>query len=201
MVNNNKETYGIIKNSTNVVRGRINELFYRIDSDDLHRENSDTLQLNEIGRVVVELFRAIPYDEYRKNRATGGFIIIDPMTNSTLAAGMIIDRSRYRASVGNGQKKIVSKNISRKSGEVTNSDRQRLLAQKPVTIWLTGLSGSGKSTIGYEIEKRLVDDGHACYVLDGDNVRHGMNRDLGRESGGLGGGSAKFKKNKISHKI
>ncbi len=169
----------LIKNSTNVVRARISELFYRVDPDDLHREDADTLQLNEIGRVVVDLFRAIPYDEYRKNRATGGFIIIDPMTNATLGAGMIIDRSRYRASVGNAQKKIVSKNISRKSGEVTDTDRQRLLAQKPVTIWLTGLSGSGKSTIGYEIEKRLVDDGHACYVLDGDNVRHGLNRDLG----------------------
>ncbi|MCD6218277.1 sulfate adenylyltransferase subunit CysN [bacterium] len=169
----------LIKNSTNVVRARISELFYRVDPDDLHRENAETLQLNEIGRVVVDLFKAVPYDEYRKNRATGGFIIIDPMTNATLGAGMIIDRSRYRASVGNNQKKIVSKHISRKSGEVTDTDRQRLLAQKPVTIWLTGLSGSGKSTIGYGIEKRLVDDGHACYVLDGDNVRHGLNRDLG----------------------
>lgn len=169
----------LIKNSTNVVRARISELFYRVDPDDLHREDADTLQLNEIGRVVVELFRAVPYDEYRKNRATGGFIIIDPMTNVTLGAGMIIDRSRYRASVGNNQKKIVSKHISRKSGDVTVEDRRKLLAQKPITIWLTGLSGSGKSTVGYEIEKRLVDDGHACYVLDGDNVRHGLNRDLG----------------------
>ena len=169
----------LIKHSTSTIRGRISELFYKIDPDDLHREDAENLSLNEIGRVVVELFKRIPYDEYRKNRSTGNFIVIDLMTNSTVGAGMIIDRARHRASFGNQIKTVVSKHITKKTGEVTTKDRQRLLAQKPITLWLTGLSGSGKSTVGYELEKRLVDDGHACYVLDGDNVRHGLNRDLG----------------------
>ncbi|MFH1514876.1 MAG: sulfate adenylyltransferase subunit CysN [bacterium] len=173
----------LIKHSTNTIRGRISELFYKIDPDDLHREDTENLSLNEIGRVVVELFRRIPYDEYIKNRATGSFIVIDPMTNVTVGAGMIIDRARHRASFETQEKSVVSKNITKKTGEVTNKDRQRLLAQKPVTLWLTGLSGSGKSTIGYQLEKRLVDGGHACYVLDGDNIRHGLNRDLGFSPG------------------
>jgi bifunctional enzyme CysN/CysC len=167
-----------IKHTTNTVRGSFKELAYRVNPNNLHREGADALELNEIGRVSLELFRPIMCDAYSRNHATGSFVVIDLMSNSTVAAGMIIDREHAR-SVPEEFADPVSKNIHREAGLVNASDRERLLGHKPATIWLTGLSGSGKSTIGKDLEKRLVDEGVACYILDGDNVRHGLNRELG----------------------
>ena len=134
------------------------------------------LQLNEIGRCHITLHRPIAFDPYERNRATGAFIIIDRMTNVTVGAGMIVDRIVSKP----GHKKApVSQNIVRSQGLVSADDRWKLLGQRGATIWLTGLSGSGKSTIAVELEKELTELGHLCYVLDGDNVRHGLNRDLG----------------------
>jgi bifunctional enzyme CysN/CysC len=121
------------------------------------------------------LLRPIFCDEYQRNRQTGSFIIIDPITNFTAGAGLVIDRS-HRARTAPADAK---RHITRHKGEVSTSDRAKLLGQKPVTVWLTGLSASGKSTVAYALEKRLIEMGKACYVLDGDNVRHGLNRDLG----------------------
>jgi len=134
-----------------------------------------SLQLNEIGRVHITLHRPIAFDPYDKNRQTGSFIIIDRMTNITVGAGMIVDRvvSRPKMSLP------VSQNIVKTDSLVSDEDRQKLLNQKGVTLWLTGLSGSGKSTIARQLERELTDMGHACTILDGDNVRHGLNRDLG----------------------
>ncbi len=98
------------------------------------------------------------------------------MTNITTGAGMIVDRIVSKP----GHQKIpVSKNIVKSESLVSVQDRQKLLGQKGATIWLTGLSGSGKTTIAKELERSLIELGHLCYVLDGDNVRHGLNRDLG----------------------
>jgi bifunctional enzyme CysN/CysC len=134
-----------------------------------------SLQLNEIARVQITLHRPIAFDPYEKNRATGAFIIIDRMTNITIGAGMIVDRvvSKPKISVP------VSKNIVKSDSLVSAEDRQKLLNQKGATLWLTGLSGSGKSTIARQLERELIDMGHACTILDGDNIRHGLNRDLG----------------------
>lgn len=169
----------IIKNTTNMVRGAFTGLQYRVDPNELHRVNTDTLELNHIGRVTLELFKPLICDEYARNRATGGFIVIDPMTNATLGAGMIIHRARGHAEVDADGASHVSRNITMEGSLVTPELRARILGQKPATVWLTGLSGSGKSTIARELERVLSEAGHACYVLDGDNIRHGLNRDLG----------------------
>jgi bifunctional enzyme CysN/CysC len=164
----------LIKHTTGLVRGQVTELKFEIDPNTLHRRPAETLQLNEIGRARLQLFRPLLCDEYDRNRQTGSFILIDAATNYTAGAGMIIDRSHsYQAPRSTAQ------NIVRHSGQVTAQQRAALLGQRPVTLWLTGLSGSGKSTFAYALEGRLIAAGHACVVLDGDNVRHGLNRDLG----------------------
>jgi len=161
----------LIKHTTGLVRGQCTELKFRIDPDTLHRQPAETLPLNDIGRVRLQLFRPLLCDEYERNRQTGSFILIDAATNFTAAAGIIIDRSHsYEAPRAN---------IVHHAGQVTTEQRANLLNQRPVTLWLTGLSGSGKSTLAYALEQRLIAAGHACVVLDGDNVRHGLNRDLG----------------------
>ncbi|MDI6827256.1 MAG: sulfate adenylyltransferase subunit CysN [Armatimonadota bacterium] len=161
----------LIKHTTNLARGRFTELKYIIDPSTLHRQSARRLSLNEIGRISMQLFRPILCDEYQRNRQTGGFIVIDPQTNFTVGAGLIIDRlHRYEAP---------ERHITRHTGFVGVEDRSRVLGQRPATIWLTGLSGSGKSTLAYALEKRLIEEGRACFVLDGDNIRQGLNRDLG----------------------
>jgi len=166
----------VIKHTTRTIRGRINELKYRIDPNTLHRQQADSLSLNEIGRIGMQLLRPVLCDEYARNRQTGSFVVIDPQTNFTVGAGMVIDRShRYEAA----DTMVADRNLTRHVGQVSSEERERLFGHRPVTIWLTGLSGSGKSTLAYALEKRLTEEGHACFVLDGDNVRHGLNRDLG----------------------
>lgn len=171
----------IIKHGPRYERTRFSELAYKVNPDNLHRENTDKLLLNEIGRVSMNLFNAIPHDEYSRNRSTGGFIVIDPFTNNTLGSGMIINRSKKNDdSVENlSLNSHKSNNIFPQVGDVSHVDRCNLLGQKPKTFWMTGLSGSGKSTLAFALEKELFSTGRLCYVLDGDNVRHGLNRDLG----------------------
>jgi bifunctional enzyme CysN/CysC len=136
---------------------------------------SSLLNLNEIGRCHITLHRPIAFDPYDRNRATGAFIIVDRLTNVTIGAGMIVDRIVSKSS----RLGPVSQNIVKSSSLVSAKDRRKLMGQKGVTIWLTGLSASGKSTIARQLEKQLVERGNPCYILDGDNVRHGLNRDLG----------------------
>jgi bifunctional enzyme CysN/CysC len=164
-----------IKHLTGTLRASFPKLHYRINPNTLHREETENLALNEIGRVTVEFFRPVPFDPYARNRQTGSFIVIDPLTNATLGAGMIIDRAPGRATSSD----VASQNIRPELSLVGAEDRHRLLGQQPATIWLTGLSGAGKSTLARNLEKKLADAGHACFVLDGDNLRHGLNRDLG----------------------
>ncbi len=168
----------IIKHTTRSVRGRLAEMKYKIDPNTLHRQPTDSFELNDIGRVKLELFRPLICDEYTRNRQTGSFIVIDPLTNFTVGAGMIIDRTRQYVQETNADS-AAKRNITRHRGSVSLDDRAKVLGQRPGTLWLTGLSGSGKSTIAYALEKRLVKEGCACFVLDGDNMRHGLNRDLG----------------------
>lgn len=165
----------VIKHTTRTVRGRISELKYSIDPNTLHRQPASSLGLNDIGRINMQLLRPILCDEYASNRQTGSFVVIDPQTNFTVAAGMVIDRSHRYETAGTAS----DRNLTRHVGHVSIREREKLLGHRPLTIWLTGLSGSGKSTLAYALEKRLTEEGHACFVLDGDNIRHGLNRDLG----------------------
>lgn len=175
------QTY-IVRHLTSEVRGQVADLQYRIDPNTLSRTDAAPLQLNDIGRAVLRLYRPIACDDYQRNRRTGGFVLIDPVTNATAAAGLIIERGRREPGFGGKteqQRAPQGLNLTRTSGQVTTSDRQKMLGHRPVTLWLTGLSASGKSTISYAIEERLAQLGHHSYVLDGDNVRHGLCRDLG----------------------
>jgi bifunctional enzyme CysN/CysC len=172
------KTY-LIKHGTAVVKGSCAEIQYRVDPNTLHREDGKRLDLNDIGRARFTLFKPLFVDEYRRNRQTGSFILIDPLTNVTVGAAMVIARARPDQISRHDPQATVSRDISWQRGKVTAEDRARLLRQRAATVWLTGLSGSGKSTLAMELEKRLIEAGHACFVLDGDNVRQGLNRDLG----------------------
>jgi bifunctional enzyme CysN/CysC len=169
----------LVRHGTRLVRADCSSIVYRVDPDTLHRQSASELLLNDIGRIRLTLFEPLCVDDYRNNRATGSFILIDPDSNATVAAGMVIERRRAPAMTAEGGVAPAARDIGWDHGKIAPGERERLLGQRPLTIWLTGLSGSGKSTIARELERRLIDRGRACYVLDGDNLRHGLNSDLG----------------------
>ncbi len=142
-------------------------LKYKVDVNSLEHLAATTLRLNEIGVCALELDRQIAFDPYTENRETGSFIVVDRITNETLGAGLLHFALRR------------SENVHWQAIEVDKRARSALSNQKPCIVWLTGLSGAGKSTIGNLVEARLHGLGHHTYLLDGDNVRHGLNKDLG----------------------
>jgi bifunctional enzyme CysN/CysC len=166
----------LLKHATSWVRAAVSTLRYRVNPNTLHREEASQLRLNEIGRATLQLFKPVFCDDYRKNRQTGSFILVDPDTRATAAAGMIVERAVRAAPAA--EERAASTNISWHASKVAAAERQKLLGQRPATVWLTGLSAAGKSSLAFEIERRLLAGGRACYVLDGDNVRHGLSRDL-----------------------
>ncbi|MFT5472535.1 MAG: bifunctional enzyme CysN/CysC [Candidatus Promineifilaceae bacterium] len=169
----------LLKCGTNVVPARVNEVKYRFDVNTLHRLDADTLNANDIGRVSISASRPIAFDSYTRNRGTGALVLIDRVSNSTMAAGMILERDASVSAKGKAPEKPVSGNITEEASLVSADERRKVLGHGATTIWLTGLSGSGKSTIAKHLEKDLIAQGCAAFILDGDNVRHGLNRDLG----------------------
>jgi bifunctional enzyme CysN/CysC len=157
----------LVRLGTARTAGQVTALKYRLDMDTLSHTAARSLELNDVGVVTLMLDRALPLDRYADNRDTGSLVLIDPYTNETLAAGTI-EHPLRRAS-----------NIVWHEMSVDKNMRAQIKAQTPSCIWFTGLSGSGKSTIANFLEKRLVSSGAHTYVLDGDNVRHGLNNDLG----------------------
>jgi bifunctional enzyme CysN/CysC len=172
------KTY-LVKHGSAVVKGSCAEIQYRVDPNTLRRDEGPQLGLNDIGRARFSFFKPLFVDEYQRSRQTGSFIVIDPLTNVTVGAAMVIARAGADQVSRQGAQETVSRDIAWQRSKVTPDDRARLLRQQAATIWLTGLSGSGKSAIAMELEQRLIEAGHACFVLDGDNIRHGLNRDLG----------------------
>jgi bifunctional enzyme CysN/CysC len=168
----------LVKHTSNMVPGVLSQIRYRVDVNTMQREKGtvDRLALNEIGRCHLTLHRPVAFDPYDRNHATGAFVIVDRVSNVTVGAGMIVDRI---VSKSGRRPAPVSRNIVRSASLVDPAERRDLLGQRGVTVWLTGLSASGKSTIARQLERRLTDQGRLCYILDGDNVRHGLNRDLG----------------------
>lgn len=168
--------YYVIRHTTKSVQGFVRKLRYRIDINTLHREEVDTLKLNEIGRIQIETASPLFFDPYNKNRQTGSFIIIDPATNLTVAAGMIVKELSTIEAEHN--QRVKSTNVVWEDRVVKRTDREKKNGHNAHVFWFTGLSGSGKTTIAKELEKKLFDDGKQVYLLDGDNIRHGLNGDL-----------------------
>jgi bifunctional enzyme CysN/CysC len=160
----------------------IDSVSYRTDVNTLSREEGRPLSLNEIGRVTISTKAPIFVDSYNKNRATGNFILVDDESFLTVGGGMIIDRQPqelFHDSTATSPKMTKSKDIHLESGSVDRTKREVSFGHKSVTLWCTGLSGSGKSTIAKALEERLFADGRPVYRLDGDNLRFGLNRNLG----------------------
>ncbi|MBR4219957.1 MAG: sulfate adenylyltransferase subunit CysN [Victivallales bacterium] len=170
----------LIKHCCSMIPATLDKIRYEVDVNTMRKKPREVpieLKLNSIARVKMVLHRQIAYDPFAKNHATGAFILIDRLTNATVAAGMILDKPSAEDAAKASKPK--SDNITRVASGVQPVERERLLGHKAHTIWLTGLSGSGKSTLAKALEKRLVQEGVLAFLLDGDNIRHGLNRDLG----------------------
>ncbi|MBL7521287.1 sulfate adenylyltransferase subunit CysN, partial [Frankia sp. CNm7] len=157
----------LLKIGTRTVNATLAQPKYKVNVNTLEHTAAKTLELNEIGVANLNLDRAVPFDPYATNRDTGGFILIDRYTHATVAAGLLHFALRR------------AHNIHWQAVEVNKQARAIRKGQKPAVVWFTGLSGAGKSTIANLVEKQLHDQGHHTYLLDGDNVRHGLNKDLG----------------------
>ena len=169
----------LIKQTTKSAAGSISTLRYRIDVNTLQRSPAPTLGLNEIGRCEIELTEPACIDSYRRNRATGALILIDRITNATVAAAMALDTSPDRPRDHWDDAPAATLKQAGRQSEVTTEERTRRYGQQPATVLLTGLTGSGKRSIAQALERRLFDDGRAVTVLDGQNMRLGISRDLG----------------------
>jgi bifunctional enzyme CysN/CysC len=173
------KTY-LFKQTSHTVPGSIDTLKYRVDVNTLHRSPAPALELNEIGRVSISLSAPIHYDAYRRNRSTGAFIIVDRITNATVAAGMILDRDgdANRRSVWDDDIASTGK-ASEQVSAVTSKEREARYGQMPATVLMTGLTGSGKTAISQSVERKLFDRGRSVAIIDGEAVRRGLSRDLG----------------------
>ncbi|MDG1707896.1 MAG: adenylyl-sulfate kinase, partial [Emcibacteraceae bacterium] len=157
----------LIKTNNKTIEGVITELRHKVNVNSLEHESGKALELNEVGLVNIKTSEPIAFDAYSDNKSMGSFIIIDKFTNSTVACGMINFGLR-RAS-----------NVHWQAVDVHKESRAKQKHQQAKILWFTGLSGSGKSTIANLVEKKLHAMGKHTYLLDGDNVRHGLNKDLG----------------------
>ncbi|RSN35033.1 adenylyl-sulfate kinase [Amycolatopsis sp. WAC 04169] len=154
----------VVRHTTRETKAEIHDLDYRLDVTTLHRdETAKSLTLNEIGRIRLRARQPLLFDSYRRNRSTGGFLLVDEHSGATVAAGMITGPS------------ATASNVVWHTAAVTRAER----ATRGLTVWLTGLSASGKSSVAVELERRLVASGRPAYLLDGDNLRHGLNGNLG----------------------
>jgi bifunctional enzyme CysN/CysC len=157
----------LLKLGTKTVMATVSPIKYRVNVNTLEHLAAKKLDLNDIGICGIEVSSAIAFESYRDNRVLGGFILIDRLTNNTVGAGLLHFALRR------------SQNVHWQALDVNKVARARLSHQKPCVLWFTGLSGAGKSTIANLVEKQLHAHGRQTYLLDGDNVRHGLNKDLG----------------------
>ena len=156
-----------LKLGNQTVAATVRELKHKINVNTLDEQAGKTVELNEVAKCAISVDRAVSFDSYVDNRHTGGFILIDRYTNATVGAG-VIDHTLNRAT-----------NVVWQDLDINKQARAQLKDQKGCVLWFTGLSGSGKSTVANIVEKKLYALGRHTYVLDGDNVRFGLNKDLG----------------------
>ena len=157
----------LFKFGARTVGGTVSRLRHRLDVNTGAHLEAERLAMNEVGEVNLALDAPVAFAPYREIRALGGFIVIDRLSNATIGVGMV--RHALRRAT----------NLHWQDLKVDRAARAAMLRQAPAVVWFTGLSGAGKSAIATEVHRRLHAEGHASYVLDGDNVRHGLNRDLG----------------------
>jgi len=157
----------LLKMSAGTVTAKVSQPKYKVNVNTLEHTAARTLEMNEIGVLNLRTDRLVAFDPYDQNRDMGGFILIDRISNATVAAGLLHFALRR------------ADNVHWQAVEVNKEARARLNHQRPAVLWFTGLSGAGKSTIANLVEKRLHGWGYRTYLLDGDNVRHGLNGDLG----------------------
>ena len=171
----------LLRHTTTGTTARVERIDYRIDVDTLHRAATDALQVNEIGRVRLSTSQPICYDPYAVNRETGAFILVDGDTKRTAGAGIILREARDTDAAAEAAFSFTgeSAHVSTESSGVTRNEREARNGHKAAVVWLTGLSGAGKSTIARRQEQALFGQGVLVAVLDGDNMRHGLCGDLG----------------------
>ncbi|WP_141732239.1 sulfate adenylyltransferase subunit CysN [Oligoflexus tunisiensis] len=164
----------LVRHTTRYSNVMISDIKYMVKIDDLSSEPADGLRMNEIGRVSLTSALPLFVDTYQKIRQTGSFILVDPISHETVAAGMIIDRAAQSVEAVGG-----ALHLTRTISQVSVNEREERQKYRGITFWFTGLSGSGKSTIAAILERRLFDAGINAMLLDGDNLRLGLCQDLG----------------------
>lgn len=170
-------TQFFIKHANNTTKTRIDKIKYKVDVNTLQKSEIDFFELNEIGRVVFTTNKPLYFDPYKKNKNTGAFVLIHPVTNNTVAVGMIIDK----LSADDLPSKISDKHreqIKRGEGLISTDEYQKRYNQKGATIWVTGLHGSGKNEFAFSLEKQLFDMGATVVLLDGSSIRSGLSKEL-----------------------
>ncbi|GMV07590.1 MAG: hypothetical protein AMXMBFR53_38650 [Gemmatimonadota bacterium] len=172
-----------LRHTTREVRAFISRVVYRIDVDTLHREATEGFELNDIGRVQITTAQPVFFDRCQLNRETGSFILVDPHTNNTVAAGMIrgpVQRvGDLPTAEDTGAERKVSPDVVWESRNIPRAEREARNGHQGAVLWLTGLPASGKTSIARALERRLFELGCQTMLLDGDQVRHGLNGDLG----------------------
>jgi bifunctional enzyme CysN/CysC len=172
----------LLRHTTRTIKAYVTNVLYRIDIDTLHRGPAQALGLNEIGRVEVETADPLFFDPYSVNRSTGAFVLIDPFTNGTIAAGLIrggvqTPEDLLRAD-GAGDERRASPDVRWEAAALTREEREARNGHGAAVVWFTGLSGSGKSTLARAVERLLFGSGCQTVLLDGDRLRHGLSGDL-----------------------
>ena len=171
------DTRFFIKQTTNTTKAHIDTIRYKVDVNTLDKSEVDKFFLNEIGRVIITTNKPLFFDPYKKNRNTGSFVLIDPVTHNTCAVGMIIDRftgKDLELKISGADKEKIIKGESL----IKQKERVKLYNQKGATIWITGLHGSGKNELAYLLERKLFDLGATTVLLDGKSTRSGLSREL-----------------------
>ncbi len=170
-------TQFFIKHANNNTKARLDKIQYKIDVNTLQKSSIDHFELNEIGRVVLTTNKPLFFDPYKKNKSTGSFVLIDPVTHNTVAVGMIIDR----LSSGDLPSRITDaerEQIHKGFGLIEDEAYQKRYNQKGATLWVNGLHGSGKNEMAFSLEKQLFEMGATVVMLDGSSVRSGLSKEL-----------------------
>jgi len=173
----NLTTQFYIKHANNSAKARIDEIKYKVDVNTLEKFSVESFKLNEIGRVVITTTKPLFFDPYDKNRQTGSFVLIDPVTHNTAAVGMIIDRLSSK-DLPSRITDVDKEKIALGKSLIQKEEYSNKYNQKGETIWITGLHGSGKNELAFSLEKKLFDNGAITVLVDGSSVRSGLSREL-----------------------